>query len=151
MCTLLKKILIDRNSICMGDDVESHAASLNMIDDCTYEDVISSITTNDYLPSYDTMWLVRTKNRGCMAAYYKSSYNNDNAEVIWKQGFDKTCYVGEDNSFYFECFHFKREMYQYSPQYDQKVEFIKKLNNIDDEFYMQIETYLKKVRKNRKA
>jgi len=42
-------------------------------------------------------------------------------------------------------------MYQYSPQYDQKVEFIKKLNNIDDEFYMQIETYLKKVRKNRKA
>ena len=95
MCTLLKKILIDRNSICMGDDVESHAASLNMIDDCTYEDVISSITTNDYLPSYDTMWLLRSENSGFIAAYYNYSDKN---HIIWQNDINKNKEICDNES-----------------------------------------------------
>lgn len=72
----MKTIYIDRKSICMADDIDNHSASINVSDNCSYLGLLDAITKVQYLPVYDTMWLMCSKTRGFIAAYYRSAYNN---------------------------------------------------------------------------
>lgn len=143
----MKIISVNRESICMADDVEGHLIYYNMDDDCTYRDVIEAVTKYRYLPPYDAMWLLSSKNRGFIAAYYKSPLNNNQADVIWQQGFNENDEIKNDKTFYFDEELLKREMYSDPHQYDKHVEDIKEKNNISDELFMQIEDYLRQMRK----
>ena len=53
------KIRVDRESICMGDDVFSHQMDLDIPEDMTVKDLCSFLQKDRYLPRLDTEWLLR--------------------------------------------------------------------------------------------
>ena len=53
------KIRVDRESICMGDDVFSHQMNLDVPEDMTVEEFCSFLQKDRYLPRLDTEWLLR--------------------------------------------------------------------------------------------
>ena len=53
------KIQVDRESICMGDDVFSHQMDLDIPEDMTVKDLCSFLQKDRYLPRLDTEWLLR--------------------------------------------------------------------------------------------
>ena len=48
------KIRVDRESICMGDDVFSHQIDLDIPEDMTAEELCSFLQKDRYLPGLDT-------------------------------------------------------------------------------------------------
>lgn len=144
----MKTICIDRKSVCMGDDAQDHRMELKVSDDCSYSGLIKAIGDVGFLPLYDTMWLIISNRRGFVAAYYNSSYSKEQPHIIWQRDFDETEDIGDDDSFFFDCHLFKREMYRYSQDYDKAVETIRNQYHIDEELLQQIEMYLSKIRGN---
>ena len=53
------KIIVDRESICMGDDVLSHKVELEVPEDMTVEEFCDFLQKDRYLPRLDTEWLLR--------------------------------------------------------------------------------------------
>ncbi len=49
----MKTISVNRQSICMGDDMDDHSFSLTVGDHCSYLGVIEAVTNARYLPSCD--------------------------------------------------------------------------------------------------
>ena len=60
----MKNIIINRQSICMADDVENHIAKIIVSDTCSYLGLIEELKRAKYLPSYDTMWLLCSERSG---------------------------------------------------------------------------------------
>ena len=53
------KIIVDRESICMGDDVLPHKVELEVPEDMTVEEFCDFLQKDSYLPRLDTEWLLR--------------------------------------------------------------------------------------------
>ena len=53
------KIIVDRESICMGDDVLPHKVELEVPEDMTVEEFCDFLQKDRYLPRLDTEWLLR--------------------------------------------------------------------------------------------
>ena len=53
------KIRVDRESICMGDDVFSHQMDLDIPEDMTVEELCSFLQKDRDLPELDTEWFLR--------------------------------------------------------------------------------------------
>ena len=51
-------IQVDRESICMGDDVFSHQMDLDIPEGMTVEGLCSFLQKDRYLPGLDTEWLL---------------------------------------------------------------------------------------------
>ena len=69
------KIQVDRESICMGDDVFSHQMDLDIPEDMTVEELCSFLQKDRYLPSLDTEWLLR------YGGQTVTSYNTETKEL----------------------------------------------------------------------
>ena len=69
------KIRVDRESICMGDDVFSHQIDLDIPADMTVEELCSFLQKDRYLPSLDTEWLLRHGGKTI------TSYNTETKEL----------------------------------------------------------------------
>jgi len=52
-------IQVDRESICMGDDVFSHQMDLDIPEDMTVEELCSFLQKDRDLPELDTEWFLR--------------------------------------------------------------------------------------------
>ena len=53
------KIIVDRESICMGDDVLPHKVEFEVSEDMTAEEFCNFLQKGRCLPSLDTEWLLR--------------------------------------------------------------------------------------------
>ena len=69
------KIRVDRESICMGDDVFSHQIDLDIPEDMTAEELCSCLQKDRYLPGLDTEWLLRHGGKTI------TSYNTETKEL----------------------------------------------------------------------
>ena len=69
------KIRVDRDSVCMGDDVFSHQMDLDVPEDMTVEEFCSFLQKDRYLPRLDTEWLLRHGGKTI------TSYNTETKEL----------------------------------------------------------------------
>ena len=69
------KIRVDRDSVCMGDDVFSHQMDLDVPKDMTVEEFCSFLQKDRYLPRLDTEWLLRHGGQTV------TSYNTETKEL----------------------------------------------------------------------
>lgn len=53
------KIRVDRESVCIGDDVFSHQMDLDIPEDMTVEELCSFLQKDRDLPGLDTEWFLR--------------------------------------------------------------------------------------------
>lgn len=66
-------LVIDRNSVCMGDDVEAHAVKYTFPNDATYEDLFEKIINDRYLPSVagnNVVWVLGSDEAFCIFSYF---------------------------------------------------------------------------------
>ena len=69
------KIRVDRESICMGDDVFSHRMDLDIPEDMTVKELCSFLQKDRYLPGLDTEWFLRHGGKTI------TSYNTETKEL----------------------------------------------------------------------
>ena len=69
------KIRVDRESICMGDDVFSHQIDLDIPEDMTVKELCSFLQKDRYLPGLDTEWFLRHGGKTI------TSYNTETKEL----------------------------------------------------------------------
>ena len=69
------KIRVDRESICMGDDVFSHRMDLDIPEDMTVKELCSFLQKDRYLPGLDTEWFLRYGGKTI------TSYNTETKEL----------------------------------------------------------------------
>ena len=69
------KIRVDRDSVCMGDDVFSHQMDIDVPEDMTVEEFCSFLQKDRYLPRLDTEWLLRHGGQTV------TSYNTETKEL----------------------------------------------------------------------
>ncbi len=139
----MKSIIINRAAVCMADDMDDHKAKIIVSDTCSYLGLIEEVQRTKYLPSYDTMWLLRSENSGFIAVYYNCSPNN---HIIWQTGINENKEIGDNESFNFDCQSFRPEMWRFKDEYERVARYVKNKYNISDELFTEIEEYLHKVR-----
>ena len=65
------KIIVDRKSVCMGDDCFSHQKTYVLNDNATYIDLFEAIKKDAYLPSMtNVVWVLTNKQCKCIFSYY---------------------------------------------------------------------------------
>ena len=69
------KIRVDRESICMGDDVLPHEVEFEVPEDMTVEEFCDFLQKDRYLPGLDTDWLLRHGGKTI------TSYNTETKEL----------------------------------------------------------------------
>ncbi|WP_000702742.1 hypothetical protein [Streptococcus sp. SK643] len=69
------KIRVDRDSVCMGDDVLPHEVEFEVPEDMTAEELCSFLQKDRYLPGLDTEWLLRHGGKTI------TSYNTETKEL----------------------------------------------------------------------
>lgn len=116
-------IIIDRDSICMGDDVSSHAKELVIADDMRFSGLMELILTSDYLPRIagnDAVWCMEHKNEELLSYVTKSN----RIFTRWCESdplvMDSTNYAS-DNTYYFRYYNSpaKRAEYIFTEHYGE--------------------------------
>ena len=69
------KIRVNRESVCIGDDVFSHQMDLDIPEGMTVEGLCSFLQKDRYLPGLDTEWLLRHGGKTI------TSYNTETKEL----------------------------------------------------------------------
>ena len=138
----MKRIYLDRESFCMGDDMEDHSSFIDVSDDCSYLGVTEAVIKARYLPTYTTTWLLCSEKKGFIAAFCNAPRGCDRPTVLWQQGFDGTDKIGDDVSFFFDWRPLKRELWKYPAQHALFVAETKAKYRIGDELYAQIEAQM---------
>ena len=69
------KIRVDRESICMGDDVLPHEVEFEVPEDMTVEEFCDFLQKDRYLPRLDTEWFLRHGGKTI------TSYNTETKEL----------------------------------------------------------------------
>lgn len=63
---------IDRDSVCMGDDVFDHRIEVELSDDATYQDLFHALKKIHYLPSSSRcVWVMANPKHFCICSYFK--------------------------------------------------------------------------------
>ncbi|MDL2276396.1 hypothetical protein LJC02_01960 [Breznakia sp. OttesenSCG-928-G09] len=66
-------IIVNRDSVCLGDDMENHSRKYSFAGDATYEDLFNRIKQDQYFPSIagnNVVWVLTTKNFSCIFSYF---------------------------------------------------------------------------------
>ena len=75
------EIIVNRASVCMGDDVYSHVEEFILPDDATYDDLFQKIIKTGYLPSIagnNVVWVLSSKEYFCIFSYFtRTGKRND--------------------------------------------------------------------------
>ena len=67
------KILINRDSVCLGDDIYDHMKMYQMDDSSTYEDLFDLLITENYLPQIygnNVVWVLKSSKYDCIFSYF---------------------------------------------------------------------------------
>lgn len=67
------ELIINRNSVCMGDDIQSHAVKYTFSADATYEDLFEKIISDRYLPNVagnNVVWVLGSDEYFCIFSYF---------------------------------------------------------------------------------
>ena len=93
------KIIVDRESVCMGDDVLSHETEFDVPEDMTVKDFFDFLEKEGYLPSIqgnNVAWELRNRN-GEHGAYFTKTQEIIHPDALLKEmveGFDGTPLFG---------------------------------------------------------
>ena len=64
--------MIDRDSICMGDDVSDHRIEIGLSDDATYQELFHRLRKMNYLPaSSHCVWVMTNTRHFCICSFFK--------------------------------------------------------------------------------
>ena len=83
------KIIVDRESICMGDDVLPHKIELEVSEDMTVEEFCRFLQKDRYLPRLDTEWLLRHGGQ-TIASYHTETKEVTNPNTYLKDLIDQS-------------------------------------------------------------
>lgn len=68
------KVIMERSSVCMGDDcLAPHARTYSLNDDATYLDLFECLKNDHYLPSIsgnNVVWVLQNENYSCIFSYF---------------------------------------------------------------------------------
>lgn len=68
------KVIIERSSVCMGDDcLAPHARTYTLNDDATYMDLFECVKKDDYLPyvhAHNVVWVLTNEHYDCIFSYF---------------------------------------------------------------------------------
>ena len=78
------KIRVDRESICMGDDVFSHQIDLDIPEDMTVEELCSFLRKDRYLPNLDWAEWHLLHGGKTVATYYTKTKELTNPNIYLK-------------------------------------------------------------------
>lgn len=66
-------IKVNRDSVCLGDDIDDHSKIFCLNDDATYEDLYKLLIREKYFPSIsgnNVVWVLTTKECFCIFSYF---------------------------------------------------------------------------------
>ena len=64
--------VINRDSICMGDDISDHQIGIEMSEDATYQELFRKLKRMHYLPaSSHCVWVFTNQKHFCIFSYFK--------------------------------------------------------------------------------
>lgn len=81
------ELIINRASVCMGDDVDSHMQTFYLPDKATYDDLFEEIKKAKYLPSIfgnNVVWVLSSKEYFCIFSYFTRT-DKMNAGMVEKR------------------------------------------------------------------
>lgn len=67
------EIIVNRDSVCMGDDCFDHAKKYILSDDATYMDLFECLKKDKYFPSIsgnNVVWVLTNKHYSCIFSYF---------------------------------------------------------------------------------
>lgn len=67
------EIKVNRESVCLGDDVEDHSKIYQLDNDVTYIDLFDMLKKDNYFPSIsgnNVVWVLTTKHYDCIFSYF---------------------------------------------------------------------------------
>lgn len=67
------QIKVNRESVCMGDDVQDHTQIYELDEDATYEDLFYELKRDNYFPSVygnNVVWILTLQEYPCIFSYY---------------------------------------------------------------------------------
>lgn len=67
------EIMINRDSVCLADDMSEHALICQMDDDATYIDLFAKIKKLNYFPNVsgnNVVWVLQSKAYNCIFSYF---------------------------------------------------------------------------------
>lgn len=70
-------IIINRDSVCLGDDIENHKKTYQMDHNSTYEDLYKVLTDDKYFPSIsenNVVWVLTSKKHECIFSYFTRTH-----------------------------------------------------------------------------
>ena len=71
------KIIVERESVCMGDDcLAPHARTYILSDDATYMDLFECVKKDNYLPSVhgnNVVWVLTNEHYDCIFSYFTAT------------------------------------------------------------------------------
>lgn len=106
------EILINRESVCLGDDVSDHQRPFVFTDNATYMDLIERILSEKYLPSVsgnNVVWVLSSKEYSDILSYYTRTQKVFEGLTI--KHLSELC--NEDNKLYFRYFPSPQERKNY--------------------------------------
>lgn len=69
-------IKVNRDSVCMGDDVVDHSKVFKIDDDATYEELFQVLKEKHYFPSVsgnNVVWVLTSEHNDCILSYFTST------------------------------------------------------------------------------
>lgn len=83
------KVIVDRDSVCMGDDCFSHARTCLLSDDATYMDLFECLKNDNYLPfvsGSNVVWVLENEHYSCIFSYFTKTdkFSMELAEKLLK-------------------------------------------------------------------
>ena len=67
------EVIVDRSSVCMGDDCFSHAKTYILDDNATYMDLFECLKNDKYFPSIsgnNVVWVLTNEHYNCIFSYF---------------------------------------------------------------------------------
>lgn len=67
------EIRVNRDSVCMGDDIDSHVKVYHLDDNATYEDLFHVLKEDRYFPSIagnNVVWVLTSTHHECIFSYF---------------------------------------------------------------------------------
>lgn len=68
------EVIVERESVCMGDDcLAPHTRTYKLDDNATYMDLLECLKNNNYLPSVsgnNVVWVMKSEHYSCIFSYF---------------------------------------------------------------------------------
>ncbi len=97
------KIEVNRESVCAGDDTNSHLKIYQLDSDATYEDLFSVLEKDNFFPhviSENEVWVLTNKRYWCIFSYYTKT--GKISAKLYEKNLKNIC--GSSNKLFFEYY-----------------------------------------------